>query len=227
MKTTKLLLAFIAAALSFGPITKVTAQSGLSLSLQNYTVQPNNGIVTFGYTITISATLTNNDSTTFAGHIDFGLRNNLQELSTNNSVFNKPFYSGDSIHLYGGESVPTLFSVQIEDPYFIAGPDVVVVWPISPIPFSDSVLINLLIEDPTNIENQPASTMQIAVYADHIHLAENKFKQVRIYNYSGSLLWAQNNSSTPSIAIDFLPSGFYILEAITEDEQRLIKKFVR
>jgi hypothetical protein len=193
MKTAKLLLALFTFAASFYLSTEVKAQKGLSLSLQNYTVQPSNGIVSFGYTITISATLKNNDSTAFAGSIDFGLRNSIQELSFNDTVFNKPFYSGDSIQLNGGESVPTLFSIQIETPYFIAGPDVVVVWPISNVTFSDSVLINLLIEDPTGIEGQLIHKNDIQVFGDYILLPENDFKQVRIYNNSGSLLWEQNS----------------------------------
>ena len=225
MKTAKLLLALFTFAVSFCLSTEVKAQNGLSLSLQNYTVQPSNGIVSFGYTITISATLTNNDSSSFTGFVDFGLRNSLLELS-NNSIFSKPFYSGDSIQLNGGESVPTLFSLQIDTPYFIAGPDVVVVWPISNVTFSDSVLINLLIEDPTGIEEQFIHKNDIQVF-DYILLPEKDFKQVRIYNYSGSLLWEQNSSTLPQIPIDFLPQGFYLLEAISATKQRIVKKFVR
>lgn len=226
MKTAKLLLALFTFAVSFYLSTEVKAQNGLSLSLQNYTVQPSNGIVSFGYTITISATLTNNDSSSFTGFVDFGLRNSLLELS-NNSIFSKPFYSGDSIQLNGGESVPTLFSLQIDTPYFIAGPDVVVVWPISNVNFNDSVLINLLIEDPTSIEEQLIHKNDIQVFGDYILLPENNFKQVRIYNYSGSLLWEQNFAASLHIPIDFLPQGFYLLEAVSATKQRIVKKFVR
>jgi hypothetical protein len=123
--------------------------------------------------------------------------------------------------------VPTLFSLQIDTPYFIAGPDVVVVWPISNVNFNDSVLINLLIEDPTSIEEQLIHKNDIQVFGDYILLPENNFKQVRIYNYSGSLLWEQNFAASLHIPIDFLPQGFYLLEAVSATKQRIVKKFVR
>jgi len=226
MKTNKLLIALIALMLYIGNWSIVLAQSGLSLAMQNYTVQPSNGIVSFGYTITISATLTNTDSIPFSGQVDYGMRNSQQILS-NNAIFSKPFYSGDSIQLGGGESVPTLFSVNIETPFFIAGPDVVVVWPISNVNFSDSILINLLIEEPTNIDQKVVSPSEIQVFGEYITFPENTFKQVRIFNYSGSLLHSLDVAQLNYLPIDFLPQGFYILEATTTSKQQIVKKFIR
>lgn len=204
----------------------------LSLTLENYTVQNQQGNVNLGYTITINATLTNNDSSQFAGLLDFGLRNTDTVLSLNNGLFNKPTYSGNQILLGPGESVPAIFSVDIITPYFKPGPDVVVVWPVSNAVVSDSVVIPLTINGPSAIgSNEEVSDFSYTVYRDRILLAEsnanNIFEQVRIYDCSGKLLKELKGGDVREINTSFLQPGWYVCEVLTQRGERFSLRFIR
>lgn len=208
-------------------ICSVNAQQGLALQLENYTVQNQQGNVNFGYTITINSTLTNTDSANwFAGKVDFGLRNSSVVLTQAN-IFGKPTYSGDSIILQPGESVPAIFSVEVSPQYFGPGPDVVVVWPICTSPVNDSVVIPLLVNNPSAIEKQQDIKQGFYVDKNEFILLNNSLeepiKQVRFYNLAGQLLSATLNPQSTHFSIAGLPPGMFIAEIITHTTLMRIK----
>lgn len=205
----------------------VAQPTGIGLTLLNYTVENNQGNIDLGRTVTINALITNYDSSDFVGTLDFGLRNSQQQLSGNN-LFNKPPYSGNTIILNPGETVPAVFSVDIDAPYFIPGPDVVVVWPISTAPIGDSVVINLTINGPTTIAEGNELKMNYIVLADKIMLQntdiENIIEQVRIYNIMGQVAYTANGN-TNDIPIRSLTKGVYICELRSGDKRSVFKFF--
>ncbi|MBL7779265.1 MAG: hypothetical protein JNK66_13375 [Chitinophagales bacterium] len=203
------------------------AQQGLALQLENYTVQNQQGNVNFGYTITINSTLTNTDSANwFAGTVDFGLRNSSVVLTQAN-IFGKPTYSGDSIILQPGESVPAVFSVEVSPQYFGPGPDVVVVWPICTSPVNDSVVIPLLVNNPSAIEEQQAIKQSFYVDKNEFillnHSAEQVIKQVRFYHINGQQLSVISNPINHRFSIAELPAGVLVAEIVTNMELLRIK----
>lgn len=210
----------------------LVAQSGLALTLINYTVQNDTGKVNLGYTITINAELTNTDSINFAGQLDFGLRNNSGELTNVATIFNKPTYSNQvpPIVINPGETVPAIFSIDIETPYFAPGPDVVVVWPISTKPIADSILIPLTVLGPNEIAAQEEENFKCLVLSDRLILqeagTESNVQQVRIYDLYGRLIAEPASDNTNQIMLNAIPKGTYLCEVTLANHSKRVIKFV-
>ena len=226
-QTLKLLLPlFIILTASF---TMRAANNGVGVTLVNYTLDTANNQVNLGYTITINAQVTNFDSTSFNGIINFGLHNDQQVLS-NTSIFDKPPYSGDSISLAGHETVPAIFSININHPYFRPGPDVVVVWPISSQPIADSIIIHLDILAPNGITDQKEIPFTYIVVNNTILLkyfdSKITFKQVRIFNNIGQILQELKSDIISSIPLSQLPQGIYFAELTATDGRKTTVKFL-
>lgn len=205
------------------------ADNGVGVTLINYTLDTTTNDVNLGYTITINASVTNYDSTPFRGVLNFGLHNNILELS-NSGIFDKPPYSGDSISLGGHETVPAIFSIDINTPYFMPGPDVIVVWPISPAPIADSILIHLNIIGPNSIHGPQEIPFTYTLVNNTIALktsdAKIDFKQVRIYNSIGQKILELNTDFISSIPLPSLSAGIYFCQLITDNGKMATIKFV-
>lgn len=210
-------------------LPKFAAGNGLALTLLNYTLQSDSGKVDLGYTITINSFLYNDDTIPFAGTLDFGLRNSQQVLTNADHVFNRPPYSGTQIFLNPGETVPAVFSIHVDDPYFMPGPDVVVVWPISSRPIADSILILLDVIGPNTVPQYEEATFGYLITPQKIMLQhlppETKVQQVRIYNVFGQCLAWFNSGITDEIPLGYLPRGIYLCEISTSDQKRKVIKF--
>ena len=204
------------------------AGNGVGVVLVSYTLDTTTQ-VNLGYTITINAQVTNFDSVPFHGIIDFGLRNSEQTL-TSTGIFNQPPYSGDSISLGGGETVPAIFSVNINHPYFRPGPDVVVVWPICSQPIADSILIHLTILDPSGINGLQEVPLTYSVVNNTILLksfdSKTNFKQVRIYNDIGQMTSELNDDFISVIPLGSLPRGMYFCQLTTADGRKTTIRFI-
>ncbi len=205
------------------------AENGVGVTLINYTLDTVNNDVALGYTITINAEVTNFDSVPFNGFINFGLHNDQQVLS-NAGVFDKPPYSGDSISLGGHETVPAIFSININQPYFRPGPDVVVVWPISSKPIADSIIIHLNIVDPSGISDEQKSAFSYAIVSNNILLksadSKTNFKQVRIYNCLGQKISEITSDFISNIPLSGLTDGIYFCQLLTSSGKTTTIKFV-
>ncbi len=202
------------------------AEEGVGVTLLNYTFST----VGLGYTITINAQVTNFDSVPFSGPIDFGLKNNAYVLTTN-SLFNKPPYSSNQISLYPHETVPAIFSIDIDPMYFTPGPDVVVVWPICTQPIADSVVIPIFIESPNGIKDDGERLFTYIMAGNRIFIksadAETNFEQVRIYNMVGQVVSEIKSSFITEVPLPALPKGIYVCEFISSDNRRQVIKFFR
>ncbi|MBL0310180.1 MAG: T9SS type A sorting domain-containing protein [Bacteroidetes bacterium] len=212
-----------------------SADRGIGVTLVNYTLQHTaNNEVTAGYTLSISARVKNFDTLPFSGILDFGLRNSHFDL-TNQSIFGRPNYSGQQIQLDGGEEVPAIFSITIDPTFFIApGPDVVVVWPISPEPVEDSILIHLTLLDTLTgmSDEQPGNHIAYTTLKDRIQLfnigdQQMNFKQVRIFDLMGRQISNTALLINNEIPIPDLPRGIYLCELITLEGKSSIIKFVK
>jgi hypothetical protein len=229
MKRTSTFKIFICSLFLLTAGTTVRAGSGVGVVLVSYTVDTVNQ-VDLGYTLNIYADITNYDSVPFNGLINFGLRNNEQVL-TSTGIFSQPPYSGDNISLAAGETVPAIFSVNINHPYFRPGPDVVVVWPICNQPIADSILIHLDILDPSGIKDQKEIPLTYAVVNNTILLKSSdpaiNFQQVRIYNAIGQKLSETLSDFISSVPLPALPRGLYFCEVLAADGRRVTIKFMQ
>ncbi len=199
--------------------------AGIGVTLINYTFDT----VGYNYTITINARVSNYDSVSFAGVIDFGLRNNSHIL-TNSAVFNKPPYcTPNQITLYPYETVPAVFSVDIDPQYFSPGPDVVVVWPICPKPIIDSIEIDIYVQTPSSIKDDKEELFGFFIMNNKLFLknygAQTNFKQVRIYNLIGQQVSLYSSDFITEVPLPVLPKGLYLCELITADNKRKVIRF--
>lgn len=210
------------------------SDKGIGVTLVNYTLQhiPNNEVNT-GYKLSISARVKNFDTIPFYGILDFGLRNSRFDL-TQTSLFGRPGYSGQFVELQGGEEVPAIFSVTIDPSYFIApGPDVVVVWPISPQRIEDSVIIYLTILDTvTSMNDEPDGNFGYNALPDRIQLFNSgseafNFKRVRFFDLMGRHLSDAPLVINNEIPIPNLPQGIYLCEMIGVNGKSKVIKFLR
>jgi hypothetical protein len=195
--------------------------SGIGVTLVNYTVDSGNS-VDIGYTITINAEVTNYDTGAFSGTISFGLRSS-SEVLTNDGIFGQPPYSGDLIKLGGGETVPAIFSVNVNYQYFAPGPDVVVVWPICDQPIADSIVIHVTVLDPpSGINPLSAGIFTYTVLSDRILLKTTNinFQQVRILDVLGQEVYQLSSNYISQVPLPALPRGIYICQLFTADGKR-------
>ncbi|MFN8323390.1 MAG: T9SS type A sorting domain-containing protein [Chitinophagales bacterium] len=207
--------------------SKVSA-SGIAVKLLSYQLDSTLN-VNLGYTLTISAEVQNIDTQqSFSGLLDFGLRNNQQTLSQT-GIFNKPPYSTNIITLGPGEIVPAVFSIDIDQPYFSTGPDVVVVWPISNSPIADSIRILLNILDPSGIAGEKELNVSYLIMPDRIMLLntmpQTTLKQVRIYSIVGQQLSFIQSASLNEIPLPEMPHGIYLCEMTGTDNKRKVIRF--
>lgn len=204
------------------------ASAGIAVTLLGYTIDSTVNVY-LGYTLTISTNVKNTDSANnFTGTLDFGLRNTSTVLS-NAFIFHKPPYSANTISLAPDESVPAIFSVNISPQYFSSGPDVVVVWPISTSPITDSVRIPINIQNPNGIGEEKNEGFTYLITPQKIFLQniapQINFKQVRIFNLFGQSVSFLSADFITEIPVPDLPRGIYLCEMITADNQRRVIKF--
>lgn len=201
------------------------AVNGVGVTLINYTFDT----VGFGYTITINAQVTNYDTLAFNGNIDFGLKNSTYNLSAA-GLFNKPPYSSSYISLHPNETVPAVFSIDIDPQYFAPGPDVVVVWPICSGPVADSVLIPIFIETPNGIQDERSDLFAYLpapgrIFIKGYHAGLN-IEQVRFFNLMGQQIAALQGNYITEVPVPDLPGGLYLCEFITADKRRQVIKLL-
>jgi hypothetical protein len=205
------------------------AVNGVGVTLISYSLDTN--LVNLGYTVTISAQVTNFDSVPFNGSLNFGLRN-LQDTLTNAGIFGQPPYSGDMISLGPNQTVPAVFTVNVNLPYFDPGPNVIVVWPICSQPVADSVLIAIVVTDPdpSGLKSLNTIPLTYAVVNNAILLKSTEpsinFKQVRIYDVIGQKLAETNANYISTVQLPELPHGIYLCQLVTADGRRTTVKFV-
>lgn len=215
--------------LSVASASSLVASSGVSVTLLGYTIDSALN-VNLGYTLTINTIVRNTDSVNgFVGLLDFGLRNDAQVLSTT-TVFKKPPYSGgNQITLAPNESVPAIFSVNINPQYFSPGPDVVVVWPICTSPITDSVRIPLNIIGPSGVGEEKADGFTYIITDRKILLqntgTQTNFKQVRIVNLWGQTISSLSSNFISEIPVADLPKGIYLCEITGSNNLRKVIKF--
>jgi len=208
---------------------------GIGLSLVGYSLSDSPGHdVHPGYTLTIEAQLINYDTNIYVGPVSFGLKHaNGMVLTNADDIFDQPAYSGYPIYMGPQDTIPALFHVHIDPMYFIPGPDVVVVWPITQLPVVDSISIQLLITADSvsaGIGTVNNAVFRYSIQENEILLlnlsAETNFKQVRIYDLLGKQVSTLNSDHITTIPVPSLPKGIYLCEMVTVDGQTHIIRFI-
>jgi hypothetical protein len=207
---------------------KVYAQAQLHTSITS--VSDANPLI--GDQILINILLKNESFTdTFNGIINFDLANTGGVIN-NGSIVGKPNYNGTSITLAPLETKTGLFTVQIQGPYFVVGPDIIIVWPIASATILDSARTNINIQAALGIEEDESDNLLLWQNGDELFLqlgnAEKILQGVRIYALNGQLrLTQQLAASTNRIPIKDLPAGVYVAEVRLMNGETYKLKWVR
>lgn len=211
-------------------LTAATSFSQSSLRLNVITVSDTSPAL--GDEILVFANLQNTDSTNaFSGVVNFQVANDIQNLS-NSNILSSPPYSGTQITLDPKEEIPALFTVKVDEQYFKAGPDIIVIWPMTTLPPKDSIRISITIHQALGIEGLTQNKYYLSVNGNQLTIhsrvnANNDLKQVRIFDLSGQLLLQQSSEEKNiSIGIDELPRGLFICELLYSNNKRNVMKFV-
>lgn len=186
-----------------------------------------------GDEILVFANLQNTDSTnSFSGVVSFEVANSIQNLS-NKNILSSPPYSGTQITLDPKEEIPALFTVKVDEQYFKAGPDIIVIWPMTTLPPKDSIRVPITIHQALGIEGFTKNKHYLTVNGNQLTIhcgvtANNDLKQVRIFDLAGQLLLQQcHDENNISINIDMLPRGMFICELLLNNNKRNTIKFLK
>ncbi|MBP6516537.1 MAG: T9SS type A sorting domain-containing protein [Chitinophagales bacterium] len=186
-----------------------------------------------GDEILVFANLQNTDtSNAFSGIVRFEVANGIQNLS-NSNILSSPPYSGTQITLDPQEEIPALFTVKVDEQYFKAGPDIIVIWPMTTQPPKDSILIPIIIHQALGVEGLTKNKHYLSVNGNQLTIhsgvtANNDLKQVRIFDLAGQLLLQQSHDENNiSINIDMLPRGMFICELLLNNNKRNTIKFLK
>jgi hypothetical protein len=186
-----------------------------------------------GDEILVFANLQNTDtSNAFSGIVRFEVANGIQNLS-NSNILSSPPYSGTQITLDPKEEIPALFTVKVDEQYFKAGPDIIVIWPMTTQPPKDSILIPIIIHQALGVEGLTKNKHYLSVNGNQLTIhsgvtANNDLKQVRIFDLAGQLLLQQSlDENNISLNIDILPRGMFLCELLFNNNKRNTIKFLK
>jgi hypothetical protein len=103
------------------------------------------------------------------------------------------------------------------------------VWPISNKPISDSILIELNVQQPNSVWEEPEAQFTYVIYPDKILLLglsqKNTVQQVRIHNIFGQLIASYGAGVDDYVPLGSFPSGIYLCEVRMADKSRKVIKF--
>lgn len=226
MKCVRQIGIFILVLIGFS--VSVMAQGSLGL----YLTQVSSTTPAIGESVFIQAKLINTSTTeTFSGNVDFSMANQ-NGLVTDFTVFNKPNYSGTLVTLGPLEEKVTLTTIDMDGPYFVAGPDIIIVWPLAECDIVDSLKINLDIQAPTGIDEVEGSGISAFVWNSDL-IVQNvvpniNLQRVQLFDVTGKVMATYMlTDSNATIPLSELPRGMYIADITATNGLRKTIRFVR
>ena len=227
MKTIYTLL--LAVAILTGSPVLVKGQAGLGLT----TTSVSNSSPAIGTQISILTNLTNVSTIdTFTGIVNFSLANK-DSIITNVAIVGYPNFAGTQITLAPQQSRSALFTVQIAHTYFMAGPDIIIVWPIATNAHTvDTAAAPINITWPLGINNPAGDNILIFNANDNLIVQNTAPKtgleQLRIFDLLGNtLVTCPLKDVTTVVPVNALPTGLYIAAVFDESGMVRAVKFVR
>ncbi len=180
----------------------------------------------YGQTVVVNATVTNIDSIEFNEIMDFEIRNDVGLDISTTGIFSKPPYSGDTIILTPGESIPAYFSLLITTASFAANTfDHITIWPSSIYVAADSIRELIFIKDSiTNIDERYITQHVAYLSGNTLHLKARDITTVELYSTAGQQV---GNADPTNSHIDYcsLASGVYFIRLSNAKKQHFILKF--
>ena len=177
----------------------------------------------------------NLDTANYAGSYNFAytINGGAQQVSTSSSTSGFR-YIPKVLTIASGDSIQDTLLLAPNQPQFMSGPSVVVIWPIKDtgdaIATIDSANFNIEIIFPSS--TGIGEIIEGALYYNNgrIMLREtgkNELMQVRIWNANGAEMYYTEGEQAQYIELPDLPAGMYIAEAVLSNNKRAILKFIK
>jgi hypothetical protein len=196
------------------------------------TTSVSNSSPNIGDQLYIFATLKNFSLTdTFSNIIGFEVANK-DSILTSTITVGKPPYTNTLIKLAPQEEKSALFTLQMFSNTFVAGPDIIIVWPIVMDPnifITDSAEAPINIVDPLYISDKEDALLQHYVFNELLFInninQENMLEQVQIFNAFEQLLIEQKIDNKPAIvSLEKLTKGIYYGYITFRNKKQLVIK---
>ncbi len=186
----------------------------------------------FGTQLSVNIQLQNVSPTdTFKGIINFDLANK-DSVIENLNIVGKPNYNGTFITLAPSETKAGLFTVQIMSPNFVAGPDIIIVWPIAGAIILDSARAPINIQQPLGIQHNENNKLLLWENNNELFIQmeepETWLQDVRIFDLNGRLVMhRQLQPHHNKISVANLPAGIYMAEVTMRNGKMSMLKWVK
>jgi hypothetical protein len=188
------------------------------------------GNVTIGNNISVYTKLKNYDSQTFHDTIAFSLAVN-GTIVPGGTICPNPV-QGQVLNIPTGDSLALTFTIAAQGPYFVSGPNGLIIWPI----FEDSSKAHDSIF--FQIDAHPLGIRESEKEGSAIKLSNGLLRiyalsevpehsTVRIYNSIGSLILKQSNSLPIEIPVYQWSTGVYFIEIESRGDPPQVFKFTR
>jgi hypothetical protein len=187
--------------------------------------------VGFGDTLIITTSIINYDVNLYQGTVNITYQlNGAQNID--DKIFPDPL-SGQVVNLPPGDSLPVYMHIIISGAYFLAGPDILVVWPICPDgtdPYN-YVRDTIFVDPPTAITGTGQGAPQLKVYTVGGNIIINNsnpvftLNRVRIFDILGheiSNVACITNHQQIDVAKQ--PDGIYLAEVELNTGQKAVFK---
>lgn len=216
-----LLLIFLLSAMS----QSGSAQSMLHIELDTGSVNPSS--IALGDTFGVNVVIRNDGPNTVNNPIGFGYSNGSSSTTLSDSLSGVSFnLITDTIGV--GNNVVTRIRVNVSGPFFLAGPSVVVIWPIAPNALAkDSLVMHFVVENSVGINEPDDKNIRAFIWNNNLQVlkqGEIQLKRVRIYDILGKEILNQVNPADRTSLPDMAP-GIYLAEITYNNNQRKVFRF--
>ncbi len=184
-----------------------------------------------GQSFVINVTVTNNDTATFIDTVDFGYYANGGTLGTGSNTGSGFSYQVKNDTINPFDSIVKTLTAHVTNPAFLAGPSVVVIWPIAfgQNIIADSLRFNITVTVPNgnSIDELGDKRIRLILINDELQLLKDdgvQLKQLRVYDVLGNEILNKLNP-TSNTALPPMNTGLYFAEVTYNNNQRRVFRF--
>lgn len=179
--------------------------------------------LSYGDTITVSASLFNYDAVAFSGLVQYRTFINgdsTQVLFPDTASYSIPANSGQQVS----------FRIPVKTPLFKIGPDVVIIWPYSAKPPYNSISKTVFVRYHLGVNDALENSFTAYVQGNTLKLdfgdSKEDAQRVRIYSLIGSILYENSNHIPLEIPLHETQSGIYLCEILWKNNTRKVVRFL-
>ncbi len=202
-----------------------SAQNMLHIELDTGSVSP--ATIALGDTFGVNVRIRNDGPNTNNSPIGFGYSNGTSSSTNSDSTSGVAFNPVTDSIIVGNYTV-TRLRVHVSGPFFMAGPSVVVIWPIATGALAkDSLVMQFVVENGVGINEPDDKNIRAFIWNNNLQVVkqgEIQLKRVRIYDILGKEVLNQLNPADRT-SLPAMAPGIYLAEITYNNNQRKVFRF--